>query len=295
MNKILIIGGNSFLAKNLIPVLNKRFLVTAVARKFDYIDTNIEQKIISSYSNESELESLLNSDYHCIIYCCGMLNLSRAKLFEANVRPFETLIRILEKKSLTKTALIKVSASGISRDSSDLVDTLILGELALKNSQLKHWTIIRPSLIYGNSDHKNLTSLAKFLKYSPIIATPLRNQVFFQPVLVQDIARAIHKLIDSYTFHQQTIEMSGPHPIDIVDAVDLIAKIQNKKILKISIDLNLVKLAVKILSSILPDQILPTEQVLHLSAETPWDIKAFNQLLENRQTPYEEGFKTLIT
>jgi len=52
------------------------------------------------------------------------------------------------------------------------------------------WTILRPTMIYGDSGDRNLSRLIRFVARSPIVPLPGGGRALVQPVHVEDLGRA---------------------------------------------------------------------------------------------------------
>lgn len=87
------------------------------------------------------------------------------------------------------------------------------------------WTVIRPTMIYGIGLDKNVSSILKFLKrfygFFPLVppAAGLR-----QPVHVDDLARAVHLLLDMQTTYGKCYNLGGAEKLTYRALVKRIAK-----------------------------------------------------------------------
>lgn len=92
------------------------------------------------------------------------------------------------------------------------------------------WTIIRPTMIYGIGLDKNVSSILRFLKrfhgLFPLVppAKGLR-----QPVHVDDLARAVHLLLDMPKTYSKCYNLGGAEKLtyrELVERIAMIAKIK---------------------------------------------------------------------
>ena len=102
------------------------------------------------------------------------------------------------------------------------------GEEALKQAAgILPWTIFRPSLIFGEGD-KSLNMFADLARVFPVI--PLgRAGARFQPVWVDDVARAICAAIGDARAFGQTYELCGPRAYTLEELVRLAAGMVGKR------------------------------------------------------------------
>ena len=97
-------------------------------------------------------------------------------------------------------------------------------EAALK--QIAHGpalTVFRASVIFGRED-KFLNLFAKLLKYLPVIflASP---QARFQPIFVEDVARAIVLSLDKLETVGKSYELCGPKPYTLRELVQYVGQL----------------------------------------------------------------------
>jgi len=71
-----------------------------------------------------------------------------------------------------------------------------------------NWTIFRPSIIYGAGDNffNQFKAMSAMLPVMPVISGETR----FQPVWVEDVARAFVASVDNHHVHAQIYELGGP-------------------------------------------------------------------------------------
>lgn len=104
--------------------------------------------------------------------------------------------------------VVHVSALGVAADApSAYLRSKAAGEAALKAADLD-LTILRPSVIFGERD-RFINVFADLLAIAPLVPLAGSN-ARFQPVWVDDVARAIVACLDRADSIGQTIECAGP-------------------------------------------------------------------------------------
>ncbi len=114
--------------------------------------------------------------------------------------------------------VVHVSAIGAAADApSKYLRSKARGEAVLRGAGLD-LTILRPSVIFGVRDRfLNLfASLQSFLPVMPLAGASAR----FQPVWVDDVARAVARCLDDRTTIGQTIECVGPRVYTLKELVE---------------------------------------------------------------------------
>jgi len=82
------------------------------------------------------------------------------------------------------------------------------------------WTIIRPTMIYGTPDDRNMWRLLRLLRRSPVIPMPGGGRNLQQPVHVADLATAIVAAVEADAAIGQAYDVGGPDALTFRDIVD---------------------------------------------------------------------------
>ena len=143
-----------------------------------------------------------------------------------------------ESKNVKK--FIHISAIGANKKSKSIYQqSKFLGEEKVL-SNFNSSVIIRPSLVLGNEDY--ITNLYAKLSIFPIIPV-VKLKYKFQPILVNDLAKAIVNAIEIKGNEGKIYEIGGNKIISFGDMVKLIFKIIGKKKLIMNIPLPLGEIA----------------------------------------------------
>jgi len=172
----------------------------------------------------------------------------------------ETIANLCTQANVKK--FIHVSAIGASKESkSKYQQSKFLGEEKALNN-FKNTVVIRPSVVCGSED--NFTNLFAKLSISPII--PVVNMNYkFQPIFVNDVARAILKAIGAKNNEGKIYEVGGEQIINFGDMVKLILRIIGKKRLVVEMPMALAKIQSVLLGLLPIPPILTKDQCLILS------------------------------
>lgn len=79
------------------------------------------------------------------------------------------------------------------------------------------WTIIRPTMIYGGPDDRNMARLLTLLRRWPILPVPLPGggQHLHQPVHVNDLAKLVVRAVEADVAIGHTYTAAGPSPLTL--------------------------------------------------------------------------------
>jgi NADH dehydrogenase len=222
-SRILVIGGSGFIGTHVVSQLTARGLRVVVPTRHrerarhlivlptvDVIDTRM--------ASGDGLDGLV-SGCDAVINLVGVLHSQPggpddpfgAEFRRAHVDLPETIVRACQRSGVRR--LVHVSALGVSDDPakpgpSRYLRSKAAGEATLRQSTDLDWTILRPSVVFG-ADDAFLNLFASMQRRLPLV--PLaRPDAKFQPIWVEDLARAIVNLIDKPTTFGQTYDLVGP-------------------------------------------------------------------------------------
>jgi uncharacterized protein YbjT (DUF2867 family) len=96
----------------------------------------------------------------------------------------------------------------------DYAESKLIGETVLRESGMG-WTILRPSLVYGDGSYGG-TSLIRGMAGLPwVIPVPGGGNFAFTPIHARDLARAVRIICEDERFAGQTLEPVGPETLSL--------------------------------------------------------------------------------
>ena len=231
--KIAIIGGSGFLGKSLLKLLlNESAEIILFTRKKNYQknlnkifpDNNIECIQWNINNLNTIEENIKNVD--SIINLCGILFENKSGDFFRVHTDIPAFLGKISSKNKIKT-LIHVSALGVSTNSeSKYSRSKAEGENQLLE-QFPNGTILRPSLLYGKGDNffGQFSDMTKISPFLPVISRSTK----FQPVFVEDVAKAIIKLLKDKKNKNNIYELAGDKIYSFEELLKILLKIKNIK------------------------------------------------------------------
>ena len=257
-----ILGGGGFIGRYLvrkmteknfqciIPTRNaylKGYLKTqAPPGAIEFIDFN--PKVFSKIK-----EAIKNSDI--VINLIGILFENRKQKFSNMHSDLPELIAKYCSESEVKK-FIHVSAIGANTNSKSLYQQSKFNGEQKVLSNFKNTIIIRPSVVCGNED--NFTNLFAKLSMIPVIPV-VKSDYKFQPILVDDVATAIVRAIETKKNEEKIYEIGGPKIISFGDMVKSILSTIGKKRLVVDLPMPLAKIQAA-LFSLMPKPLLTKDQ-----------------------------------
>jgi len=155
------------------------------------------------------------------------------------------------------------------------------------------YTIIRPTMIYGTPDDRNISRLIRLFSRSPLIPVPTGTGSTLQPVHVSDVATALVEAIERESARGKTFDIAGGSAISPAGMIKIIAKALNKEVALIPVPhflLRMIATAVKIL----PGRQSIAEMIMRLSEDKSVDIEPARKELGLNPITFEEGVGNLV-
>ncbi len=257
-----ILGGGGFIGRYLVRKMTEKnfqcIIPTRNAYLKGYLKTQAPPGAIEfidfNPKDFSNIENAIkNSDV--VINLVGILfENSKQKFFNIHSDLPEFIAKTCDQSEVKK--FIHVSAIGANANSKSVYQqSKFSGEQkALMN--FKNTVVIRPSVICGTED--NFTNLFAKLSLSPVI--PLVNSAYkFQPILVNDVATAIVRAIDTKKNEGKIYELGGPKVISFGDMVQSILKTIGKKRFVVDMPMSIAR-AQATLMGLMPKPLLTKDQ-----------------------------------
>ena len=235
MDVVTIFGGSGFLGRYIVRQLaSKGYFVRIIARNPNealflkvYGKVGQIQLVSGDIKEEKKLRDYLRGS-DCVINCVATFFETRSQSFNnLHINAAKNLANAAEKERVNQ--FIHVSSLGAStKSSSRLLKTKGRGEEAVLEC-FPNANIIRPSLIFGNED-TFFNRFAKLSSISPFIPV-IGSETKFQPVYVDDVAKAISLLVEESN-QGRYIELGGDEIYTFNELIDiLLSEIERKRII----------------------------------------------------------------
>lgn len=148
---------------------------------------------------------------NCIVNAAGILR--GPDMFALHVDMPKVLCEAAKLAGVRQVVLIS-AISARSDVTTDYSVSKLAGEEVLRASGL-NWTILRPSLVYGEGSYGG-TSLLRGMAALPfVVPLPGSGEFAFTPIHVRDLARCVQLVCGNEAFFCQTLEPVGPETLSL--------------------------------------------------------------------------------
>lgn len=115
------------------------------------------------------------------------------------------------------------------------------------------WTVLGPSVIFGPAD-EFVNVLARLALLSPMVfPLPGGGQARFQPIAVEDVAKAVAAALEKKSAVRQSYSLGGPEPLSLREMSERILAAMELKRMLVPIPVALLRPVVAVLQRVLPN------------------------------------------
>jgi nucleoside-diphosphate-sugar epimerase len=180
-----------------------------------------------------------------------------------------------------------VTTTGIFSKFNHLSEIYKENEKKIINSGIVY-TILRPSMIYGNSMDKNMSKLIRFLKKYPVFPLFSSGESLMQPVFADDLADGIVSAIGNEKTENKAYNLAGPSEISYKQIIEKILDVLEKRVTIINVPFDLALNISRFMEKI-PGFPIKHEQVLRLQEDKVFDITSSMLDLNFSPRSFSEG------
>ena len=283
--KIVLTGANGFTGRFVCNELIRRKIQFAVIlrpdKKYNWI---IKRNIKIIYSDLNDITTLRESlkGFNCII------NISSLAFINVG-----NLIKLCEELEIKRGVFISTTAifTNLNAKSKKIRK---LAEKYIAESDL-NWTILRPTMIYGTPNDRNIIKLIRWINNLPLLPIFGNGNSFQQPIYVNDVACAICSVIYNKKTFKKSYNISGLKPLTYNNIVEIISKSLNKKILKIHLPHKLIYFILRFFEFFKFNISIKSEQILRLNEDKVFSYQRAKEDFSFSPLSFEEGIKKELT
>lgn len=156
-----------------------------------------------------------------IIHCAGLIQGRKQELLEANYLATQRILRLAAAVGVKK--IVYISSIDALLFNNAYAQSKLKAEESVRKSGLD-WVIIRPSIIFGLGDNKNIALLAKIIRWIPIVPLPFCGRFCWEPVFVGDLADYIIVSSLDDKVKNKAINVVGSQKLTFKDIVKILSE-----------------------------------------------------------------------
>ena len=183
--KVALTGGSGFLGSEITRQASMSGLdIVQLSRRQSKINCGVKLKVVDFNHSESIKHALRGCTV--LVHCIGVTNGPDKYLKEVNVNLTKRIANSLP-ESISRVLYISSAATAMKKG---FYGKAKLEAESLFFSTKRDVTVLRPTLIYGPGDTKNLQMMINVVKKYPIVPVLGGGKFMVQPVHVEDVAAA---------------------------------------------------------------------------------------------------------
>jgi uncharacterized protein YbjT (DUF2867 family) len=288
--RIFLTGASGFVGGRILAALGDR-PVRALVRDKRAASRIARANVELVEGDVTRAESLLGAMDGCeaAIHLVAIISEDGGATFDSVIRQ-GTVNVVAEARRAGAARLLHMSALGTRNDPRyGYFEAKWQAEQAVQRSGIP-WTIFRPSVIFGPGD-EFITTLARLVKSAPVVPVVGSGRSKFQPVAVEEVAKAFVRALDDPATAYHIYELGGGKTYTYEEMLDVIAGQLDLSKPKVHVPIAMMSTVVK-LSSPLPKALRPpvtSEQLKMLAIDNATDRSAVAELLGHPPVRLEDA------
>jgi len=213
--KLMVTGGSGFLGGYVLrEAASRGYEVVALARSQAAAGTVTALGARPVCGDLNDTRSL--ADAFTAAGCDTLVNLASLGFGHA-----PAIIGAAEQAGIKRAVLVSTTAVTTTL-SANSKRVRLAAEESIRESALE-WTILRPTMIYGDPGDRNLSRLLPLLRRAPVLPVPGGRQLQ-QPVHVADAAHAVLAAAEHREAALRTYDVAGPEPLTFAELLRTAAR-----------------------------------------------------------------------
>ncbi|MEJ5255116.1 MAG: NAD-dependent epimerase/dehydratase family protein [Acidimicrobiales bacterium] len=279
--QIFVTGGSGFLGRRVVPLLvGHGHDVWALARSDEAARTVTAMGAIPVHGDLDDPASL--DDAFSCTPADALVNLASLGFGHA-----PAIVAAAEEHGLRR-ALFVSTTSIFTRLPARSRQVRVAAEQVVQASALD-WTIVRPTMIYGGPDDRNMARLLRLVRRTPLVPVPGGGDALQQPVHADDLASAIVTALVSPVTIGRVYNLAGPEPLTLRRVIEEAAAAVGHRVRVVAVPLAPAITVVRLYERLATRPRLRAEQLERLEEDKAFDITAARRDLGFDPRPFAIG------
>ncbi len=246
--RVLVTGATGFVGINTVKKLLEKHEVYVFVRNVEAAKAHFGEKVSIIYGDVLDTESLksaFNKNLDAVIHIAGLISAhDLEKLYKVNRYGTRNVAKAAYEAGIENfiyvSSLSARGPDGFSRPISHYGNSKRLGEIEILNTySFENVKILRPPIIFGPYD-KGTLPLFRLAKYG---ISPSIDRIY-SFLYIEDLVKIIVRLLEIQT-NETKVFYASSFTVNFKDLAECLLETSDKKILKITPPMGLIKLAAK--------------------------------------------------
>jgi nucleoside-diphosphate-sugar epimerase len=295
-NKVLITGATGYIGSKLVrKLVDKGYHVRAMTIENDPLITNLDgincEKIIGDITKPETLNKAVK-EIKTVFHLAAVLVANDKKLFhKINFEGTKNIIDASVNAQVEHFILISAAAAAY-KERTSYGESKLNTEALAKRKDKTHFTIIRPTLLYGSGGSQELKIyIEKIRKFPLIIPTIGLLKSRKRPVLVDDIVLGLTKLVNNKKTFGKIYNFGGGTSLTMWDYTKLIKKTFNINKPMIPIPVFICNFIAFFSEKILREPIIKKDFILGATMDADFDQQSAREDIRYNPIDVYNGYK----
>ncbi|MGE0878007.1 MAG: SDR family oxidoreductase [Acidimicrobiia bacterium] len=276
--KVLLTGGSGFTGRRVIPLLIERgHEVSALARTPRSARSVAALGAVAVRGDLDDPASLDGAFASSRVD--ALVNIASIGFGHAPV-----IIAAAEDAGIRRAVFVSTTAIFTTLDAGSR-SVRLAAESAIMASSLD-WTIVRPTMIFGTPDDRNMARLLRLLTRTRMIPLPDGGRRLQQPVHVDDLAVAIVNALERHVAIGRCYDIAGPEPLTFAEVVAQAGQAIGRSPKIVPVPGRPVVLALRAYEKVAHRPRIRSEQIERLGEDKAFDITEAARDLDHRPRPF---------
>jgi uncharacterized protein YbjT (DUF2867 family) len=207
----------------------------------------------------------------------------------AHIRFAHQIVPLAERAGISRALFISSTRKYTQLDD-PVAEEVARAEEVVRRSGLRY-TILRPSMIYGDMRDRNVSRLVAIVSKLPVIPLPRGGKNLVQPVFVLDLVDAIIRAIRNDRTIRREYVIAGPVPITYRRMIAAIADVLHKKRFVVALPFRIAHGLAKMCQTLGLSVFFTPDQVLRFGEDRSFDISEALREIPFDPRSFEEGLR----
>lgn len=281
---VAIIGASGEVGFRLVERLSERYRLTCIVR----------DKNKRSFFRLPDVEVVQVADVSCTDALSEALGGSHAIVNAGYIWFAQELLEAILRSDSDPEHVIFTGSTGVfTKLPSAGAEQKRVAERFIQDNYTMPWTIIRPTMIYGHPEDRNISRLARVLRKTSIMPLIGNGDCMIQPVFIDDLLRAFEHAMFNEEHFYKSYNIGARYPLTNADLFRTVARALDRDVRFINVNPRIILFLLRILKAFRLRP-LTHEQVLRFQENKDIDLAPFIEAFGFEPMPFEEGVTQLV-